>query len=76
MVQAGMPAMAEIQSATVNAAEQLDRIDQLGAIESGKRGDIVAVDGNSVEDIAAMRSVGFAMKNGAVYKQDGHAIRR
>ncbi len=76
MVQAGMPAMAAIQSATVKAAELLDQADQLGAIEPGKRADIVAVEGNPVDDIARLQSIAFVMKNGVVYKQVGNAIAR
>jgi imidazolonepropionase-like amidohydrolase len=67
MVEGGMPAMEAIQSATIIAA-QLLRIDAvLGSIEPGKLADIIAVEGNPVQDIANMQKVIFVMKDGVVY---------
>lgn len=69
MVEAGMPPMKAIQSATRTAAELLRVQDQLGSVESGKMADIIAVDGDPIQDIAAMTKVTFVMKNGTVFKQ-------
>ena len=69
MHEAGMPAMAAIRSATWHAAELLGNPD-LGCIEKGKLADIIAVDGNPVEDIYTMSRVSFVMKGGIVYKQE------
>ncbi len=67
MVEAGMPPMAAIQSATsVNAA--ILEMDQIGTLESGKLADIIATDENPVENIRTLESVVFVMKDGIVYK--------
>src|SRR5690606_7499797 len=58
MVEAGMPPMAAIQSATsVNAA--ILEMDQIGTLESGKLADIIATDENPVENIRTLESVVF-----------------
>jgi len=67
MVEAGMPAMKAIQSATKINAFVLKN-DKIGVISKGKLADIIAVDGNPIKDIKAMRKVSFVMKNGVVYK--------
>ncbi len=69
MVEAGMPPMAAIKSATMEAAKLLNIDDQLGSISKGKLADIIAVDGNPIEDIKVMTKVSFVMKNGKVFKQ-------
>ena len=67
MVEAGMPAMEAIQSATVTNASLLEN-DNIGSIEAGKLADIIAVDGDPIEDIHAMTQVTFVMKDGVIYK--------
>ena len=42
--------------------------------ESGKFADIIAVNGNPLDDIALMQKVDFVMKGGAVVRQAGHAV--
>lgn len=69
MVAAGMPPMAAIQSATVNAAELLRVSDELGRIAPGYHADIVAVRGDPLADISLLESVDFVMKGGEVIKQ-------
>lgn len=68
MVEAGIPAATALQSATIVAAEVLG-VDDQGAIEAGKRADVIAVPGNPVEDINAVLQVGFVMKDGEIFKQ-------
>lgn len=68
MVEAGMPPMEAIQSATMGGAELLGVTDTLGSVEPGKLADIVAVDGNPIEDINQMGKMAFVMKAGTVYK--------
>lgn len=68
MVEAGIPAMYTLQAATIHGAELLRKSDQLGSLEAGKLADVVAVDGNPLEDITAMQRVGFVMKDGKVHK--------
>ncbi|WP_223671328.1 metal-dependent hydrolase family protein [Kangiella shandongensis] len=68
MVEAGMPAMEAIQSATITTAKLLDN-DKIGVIKPGNLADIIAVDGNPVKDIKLLQDVKFIMKDGKVYKQ-------
>ena len=67
MVEAGMPAAAALQAATIRAAEVLN-VDDQGVIEAGKRADIIALAQDPVENIEAVKSVVFVMKDGVVYK--------
>lgn len=69
MVNAGMKPIEAILSATVTPAKILGMEEQLGTIEAGKLADIIATDGNPIDDISAVRKVSFVMKNGKVYKQ-------
>lgn len=69
MVEAGMNPMEAIISATKTASELLRVQDQYGSVESGKMADIVAVDGDPIQDISVMTKVSFVMKDGTVYKQ-------
>ena len=69
MVEAGMPALEAIRSATLSAATLLDQSKTLGSIEPGYAADIVAVSGDPLRDITLLQSVKFVMKAGVVYKQ-------
>lgn len=69
MVEAGMPAIETIQSATITNAEILKMTDVIGTIEVGKFADIIAVDEDPLKNIHTMENVTFVMKNGVVYKQ-------
>lgn len=69
MVEAGMPAMEAIQSATSVAADFLGIGDTHGQLEAGKVADIIAVPGNPLDDITAMQRVNFVMKGGTIYRQ-------
>ncbi len=68
MVEAGMPALEAIKSATIVPAKFLGVDDRLGTIETGKLADLVAVPGDPLVDIAVMQRVSFVMKDGVVYK--------
>jgi imidazolonepropionase-like amidohydrolase len=69
MVEAGMPPMKAIQSATLSAAQLLEMEKDLGTVEAGKFADLVAVPGDPLADISLMTKVSFVMKAGKVYKQ-------
>ena len=69
MVEAGMKPADVLLSATVNSADLLGISDILGTLEQGKLADIVAVQGDPLDDISLMESVSFVMKDGVVYKQ-------
>lgn len=68
MVEAGMPAMEAIQSATSVAAKFLDIAETHGSLVVGKQADIIAVPGDPLDDITAMERVSFVMKGGEIYK--------
>ncbi len=74
MVQAGMPALFAIQSATVHAAELLKHEKDLGSVTAGKFADLVAVGGDPIANIGLLKEVSFVMKEGVVYKRDGKAL--
>jgi imidazolonepropionase-like amidohydrolase len=70
MVRYGMTTMQAIQSATVVAAELLERTGDFGAIAPGLFADIVAVNGDPLRDISELERIRFVMKGGEVYKND------
>ena len=70
MVEAGMPPMEAIVSATKNAADLLGESDHLGSISVGKYADVIAVRGNPIEDITLLEHIGFVMKDGIIYKTE------
>jgi imidazolonepropionase-like amidohydrolase len=64
----GQNAMDAIVGATSLAAESMGLDDRVGALALGLQADLVAVDGNPLQDINALRRVSFVMKGGKVYK--------
>jgi imidazolonepropionase-like amidohydrolase len=60
--------MAAIVAATSTAAQSLDLGKTIGTIAPGFEADIIATDGNPLQDITAVRRVVFVMKGGKVYK--------
>ena len=69
MVQYGMKPLAALQAGTLNGAKLLGWEGQIGVLKAGYFADVVAVDGNPLDDIAALQKVTFVMKNGVIYKQ-------
>lgn len=69
MVEAGMPPIDAIKSATIVNAELLGLKTQLGSVETGKLADLIAVDGDPLQNIKTLQAVRFVMKEGKVYKQ-------
>jgi imidazolonepropionase-like amidohydrolase len=68
MVEYGMKPIDAIRSATTTASQLVHMEKQVGTIESGKYADIIATDGNPVDDIKALTRVTFVMKEGKVHK--------
>jgi imidazolonepropionase-like amidohydrolase len=64
----GQKPMDAIISATSLSAESLNLGDTIGSIKPGYQADIVAVAGNPLTDITALRNVTFVMKSGTVFK--------
>src|SRR5271166_3462348 len=67
MVDYGMPPLAALKSATSIAGQVLHM--DIGQVAPGKLADLIAVDGDPVTDISALRRVKFVMKAGKIYKQ-------
>lgn len=70
MVEFGMTPAEAIRAATVMTAELFGLADA-GTVEPGKLADIIAVKGNPLEDVKALRDVSFVMKSGQVAKTGG-----
>ena len=65
---AGQPASDALRDTTSLNALSLGLADRIGALAPGLDADVIAVDGDPVKDIAALRRVVFVMKGGVVYK--------
>ena len=65
-------AMAAMVSANSMAAEAMGMGDRIGSIAPGLEADIIALDGDPLKEITAVRRVVFVMKGGVVYKNTGH----
>ena len=70
MVKFGLTPMQSIQAATINAADLLSWKEKTGSITKGKFADIIAVEGNPMDDITILEHVKFVMKDGTVYKNE------
>jgi len=69
----GVDPMAAMVSANSLGAEALGMGDQIGRIAPGLQADIIALDGDPLKDISAVRRVVFVMKGGVVYKSSARA---
>src|SRR6202049_3702217 len=70
MVNLGLTPLQSIQSATINAADLLGWSDKMGAVEPGKWADIIAVDGDPLQEVTTLERVKFVMKGGEVVKNE------
>lgn len=70
MAEAGMPHFEAIKSATVTTAQLLNLSDKVGTISAGKWADIVAVEGDPLQNISLLKNVRFVMKDGVVDKNE------
>jgi imidazolonepropionase-like amidohydrolase len=66
MVERGMNAMQAIQSATSLAAVHMGWQDDIGALEAGRYGDLVAIKGNPLKDITLLESIDVVVKGGKI----------
>ena len=68
MVEFGMTPMQAIQAATSRAAELLGERNHIGVVAPGAYADLIAVAGDPLADVNALKNVGFVMKNGVVFR--------
>jgi len=72
MVRYGMTPLGAIRAATISAAASLGRAQELGSIAPGKFADLVAIDGDPLEDITRLEHVAGVIKNGQPFQpEDG-----
>lgn len=69
MVKWGLTPMQAIQAATINNANLFGVEETSGSLKEGKFADIIAVEGNPLDDMSEMENVDFVMKGGVVYKR-------
>ncbi|MGQ9680696.1 MAG: amidohydrolase family protein [Candidatus Bathyarchaeia archaeon] len=67
MVKYGMKPMDVIVAATKNAAECIGISEMVGVLAPGKLADIIALNGNPLEDIESVKRVAFVMKGGSIF---------
>ena len=68
MVERGMAPMDAIKSATAVAAEHMNMSADVGAIEVGRFGDLIAVRSNPLDDMNVMKTVDVVIKGGLAFK--------
>jgi imidazolonepropionase-like amidohydrolase len=66
---AGQKAMDALEGSTSLAAESLGLGDKIGSIASGMEADLIALEGNPLEDATALRRVAFVMKGGKIFRK-------
>jgi imidazolonepropionase-like amidohydrolase len=70
MVKLGLTPLQAIQAATINAADLLGWSGQVGSLQQGAWGDLIAVDGDPLQDVTTLEHVKFVMKGGEVVKNE------
>ena len=68
--EAGIPTADILRAMTINGYKAADIIQERGPIKPGFFADLIAVSGDPLADVDALRSVQFVMKNGMVFKRD------
>jgi imidazolonepropionase-like amidohydrolase len=69
MLKYGMSPAAALQADLINGAKLLDWDDQIGQLKPGYLADVIAVSGNPLDDITALKHVDFVMKGGVIFKK-------
>ena len=66
-VQAGFTPMEAIQAATIVPARAMGLAKESGTVQKGKRGDLILINGDPLQDIHNTRNVEYVISNGAMY---------
>jgi len=69
MVKYGMTPLAVLQADLLNGAKLLGWEGQIGALKSGYFADVIAVPGDPLQDVSALKHVVFVMKSGVIYRK-------
>jgi imidazolonepropionase-like amidohydrolase len=69
MVKYGMTPLAALQAGLLNGAKLLGWQGQIGVLKPGYFADVIAVEGDPLQDIGALSKVTFVMKGGVVYRR-------
>ncbi|KAF1692040.1 Xaa-Pro dipeptidase [Pseudoxanthomonas jiangsuensis] len=69
MVRFGMTPLQAIQAATLNTAALFGIEGETGALKPGLAADLIAVDGDPLQDVSVLEQVRFVMKGGRVYRE-------
>jgi imidazolonepropionase-like amidohydrolase len=69
LVKAGFTPMEAVQAATRNGADLCGILDRVGTLEKGKRADIIAIDGNPLDDVRMVSKVRWVMQDGTVRRR-------
>ena len=69
MVKYGFTPAQAIQAGTLNGAKLLGWEGQIGALKPGYFADIIAVEGDPLQDVTALQKVAFVMKGGVIYRR-------
>jgi imidazolonepropionase-like amidohydrolase len=68
MAKYGMSNLDVLRADLLNGAKLLDWEGKIGELKAGYFADVIAVEGNPLEDISAVQRVDFVMKNGTIYR--------
>ncbi|HUG01509.1 MAG TPA: amidohydrolase family protein [Longimicrobiales bacterium] len=74
LVEAGMSPARAIRAATADAADLLGRAADLGSVDAGRYADLVAVRGDPLGNVEALKEIAFVMKGGVVHKRGGQPV--
>lgn len=69
LVRMGLTPLQAIQTATVHASKLLGWDNRIGAVETGKFADLIAVEGDPTKDVTELERIKFVMKGGTVMKK-------
>jgi imidazolonepropionase-like amidohydrolase len=69
-VDAGFTPMEALQTATINPAKFLDRLNDFGTVEKGKIADLVLLDADPLDDIRNTRRITTVISNGRYYSRE------